>query len=68
MRVVKGRLENSQQYFPGICFFNTYLSDYTEYYSVGRLEKGNRKWSSIKGDLPIWVDMDRNITDVSDVE
>jgi replicative DNA helicase len=68
MRVVKGRIDNAMQHFPGISFFNTYTSDYSDFYSVGKLDKGNKKWVALKGDLPSWVDIEHNICDVSDIE
>lgn len=68
LRIVKARIDNSLQYFPGIVYFDSYINDYTDYYSVGKFEKGNKKWCSLKGELPYWVNMERNVTDVSDVE
>jgi len=68
LRVVKARLDNSAQYYPGIVFFDPFTNNYTPHYSVGKFEKGNRKWSSLKGDMPYWVDMENNVVDVSDVE
>jgi replicative DNA helicase len=68
MRIVKGRLDNSLQYFPGISFFNVYKGDYTPYYSVGQLSKGNKKWASLKEELPNWVNIENNCPDVNDIE
>lgn len=68
LRVVKARLDNSAQYYPGIVFFDPFTNNYTQYYSVGKFDKGNCKWSSLKGDMPYWVDMDNNVIDVSDIE
>jgi hypothetical protein len=68
MKIVKGRLDNSLQYYPGISFFNTYTSDYTPYYSVGQMTNGNRKWVSLKGELPNWVNIEANCCDVNDIE
>jgi replicative DNA helicase len=68
MKVTKSRIDNAAQYYPGISFFSPYVSDYTPYYSVGKLDKGNKKWRSLKGDLPKWVNIEKNVVDVSDIE
>jgi hypothetical protein len=68
MRVVKARLDNSLQYYPGISYFSPYANDYSEFYSVGKLEKGNKKWVPIKGELPYWVTIENNVEDVSEIE
>ena len=68
MRPVKVRVDNSSLWTPGISFFNSWTLDYSPYYSVGRFDKGGRRWSSMKGDLPYWVNIENNIVDISDIE
>lgn len=67
-RVVKARIDNGLDFYPGIAFYNPWTANYTPYYSVGKLEKGEKKWVSLKGDLPYWINIENNITDVSDIE
>ena len=68
MRIVKCRVDGSVLYNPAISFFNTWTSNYTPYYSAGRLYKGDRQWKSLKGDLPYWVDIEKHIVDINDIE
>ena len=68
IRVVKTRLDNTMLYDVGCVFYNSWQADYTPYYAVGRLSKGETKWSSLKNDLPEWANQGRIVTDVSDVE
>lgn len=67
-RIVKCRIDGSLLGYTGVSYFNTWTSNYTPYYSVGRLERGDKKWKSLKGDLPYWVNIEKNIVDVSDIE
>jgi hypothetical protein len=32
------------------------------------MEKGNKKWKAIKGELPSWVNIEKCVTDVNDIE
>lgn len=64
----KSRIDGSIIWDVGLCFYDTYTGSYTPHYSVGRLEKGDRKWVSLKTDLPYWVDPKKNIIDISDIE
>jgi hypothetical protein len=68
VRFGKSRIDGSIIFDVGICFYDIYTGTYTPYYSVGRLEKGDRKWKSLKTDLPAWVDPQKNIVDISDIE
>jgi replicative DNA helicase len=67
-RIVKARIDNGLDYYPGISFYDPWSATYTPFYSVGKLEKGDKKWSSIKGDIPYWVNIENNIVDISDIE
>jgi hypothetical protein len=68
IKAVKSRLDGSCLYYTGMVFFNTYTNVYTPYYSVGKLSKNGQKWEALKGELPYWVNMERNICDISNIE
>jgi hypothetical protein len=68
IKAVKSRLDGGLLYYTGMTFFNTYTNTYSPYYSVGHLSKNGQKWESLKGELPYWVNPDRNITDISNIE
>ena len=68
MKIVKGRLNNAAQYYPGISFFNTFTSDYTPFYAVGKIENGGKKWVPLKGELPSWVNIDAYCSDINEID
>jgi hypothetical protein len=68
IKAVKSRLDGGLLYYTGMTFFHTYTNTYSPYYSVGKLSKNGQKWESLKGELPYWVNLERNITDISNIE
>lgn len=65
-RVLKCRLDRTQTDYTGVCYFNILDGEYTDYYSLGKLNRMCTKWTPEKSNFPYWVDHNKICIDVSE--